>query len=89
MTVPSAASILVAVRKAALERTFQAKIRRAQERLHRAQNPQIIRMHRGEIQNLGIRMARAVGELEAHKQVSVSYEPVAYGLVQLRSAETQ
>lgn len=83
---------LVAVRKSSLDRTFQAKTRRAQGRLATARDQRIIRMHQGEIRNLQTRLERAVGELEERRQVSVSYEPVAYGairLVELEEMESQ
>ena len=71
----------ITARKASLERTFHAKVRRAEARLERAEEPRIIRMHQGEIRNLQTRLNAALEELEARRQVSVTYEPVAYGLV--------
>ena len=40
-------------------------------------------MHQGEIRNLQTRLFRAVEELEERRRVSVSYEPVAYGVIKL------
>ena len=78
---------LIAMRRSALERTFQAKIRRAQERLSKAQDPRIIRMHQGEIRNLQDRLDKSLDELETRQQVTVTYEPVAYGLVRLAAGQ--
>ncbi|MDA1276445.1 MAG: helicase-related protein [Verrucomicrobia bacterium] len=76
---------LLQVRKSAIERTYESKIRRAQNRLERAQDQRIIRMHQGEIRNLGARLSFALEELEARKEVSVTYETVAFGEVQIRA----
>lgn len=76
---------LLQVRKSAIERTYNSKIRRAQIRLDNAQNQRIIRMHQGEIRNLGERLSSALEKLEARKEVSVTYETVAYGQVQIKA----
>ena len=76
---------LIQVRKSAVERTYGSKIRRAQKRLDGAQNQRIIRMHQGEIRNLDAKLSFALEGLEARKEVSVTYEVVAFGQVQIRT----
>lgn len=76
---------LIATRRAAIEKTFEAKKRRAESRLEKATDSRIIRMHQGEIRNLESKLQNAIAELEAKKQVSVVYEPIAYGLMEIQS----
>jgi hypothetical protein len=66
-----------------LEKTFDVKKRRAQSRLEKATDSRIIRMHQAEIRNLEDKLRNAVAELEAKRYVSVSYEPIACGLMEL------
>ena len=75
----------VRLAEGSLEKTYHAKVRHAEQRLDKAHDERIIRMHQGEIRNLNLRLERALEELESFKQVSVTYEAVAYGLVQLVS----
>ena len=74
---------LIAIRRAAIEKTFSVKKRRAEARLEKATNDRIIRMHQGELRNLESKLQNAIKELAQKKQVTVSYEPVAYGLMEL------
>lgn len=73
---------LIAIRRSALEKTYEVKRRRGQGRLDEATNERIIRMHQAEIRNLEGKLQNAISELENKKQVSVSYEPIACGLVE-------
>ncbi len=75
---------LIASRRAALEKTFEVKERRALSRLEKATDTRIIRMHQGEIRNLKNKLQNAVAELEAKRKVSVVYEPIAYGLMEMQ-----
>ena len=74
---------LIAIRRVAIEKTFDVKKRRAEARLQKATNDRIIRMHQGELRNLESKLQNSIKELERKKQVTVSYEPVAYGLMEL------
>jgi len=74
---------LITIRRAALEKTFDVKKRRAQSRLEKATDSRIIRMHQGEIRNLEDKLRIAIAELEDKRYVSISYEPVACGLMEL------
>lgn len=74
---------LIAIRRAALEKTFEVKKQRAQSRLEKATDSRIIRMYQAEIRNLEDKLRNAVAEVEAKKRVSVSYEPIACGLMEL------
>jgi len=76
---------LISVRRATIEKTFEVKKRRAEARLEKATDSRIVRMHQGEIRNLESKLRNAIAELEEKRQVSVAYEPVAYGLMELRS----
>jgi hypothetical protein len=40
-------------------------------------------MHEGELKNLESKHDNAVGELENKRKISVSYEPIACGLIEL------
>ena len=40
-------------------------------------------MHRAEIRNLEDKLQIAVAELEEKRRISVSYEPIATGLIEL------
>jgi len=73
---------LITIRRAALEKTFDVKIRRAQSRLEKATDSRIIRMYQGEIANLVVKRTMAITELENKRSVSISYEPVACGLLE-------
>ena len=74
---------LIAIRRSALEKTYEVKRRRGQGRLDKATDERIIRMHQAEIRNLDGKLQNAISELEDKKQVSVSYEPIACGLIEL------
>ena len=74
---------LISTRRGALEKTFEAKKNRALLRLNRATDDRIIRMHEGEIRNLQSKLAAAIEDIESKKHVSVTYEPVAIGIVEL------
>jgi len=74
---------LITIRRAALQKTFDVKKRRAQSRLEKATDSRIIRMHQGEIRNLEDKLRIAVAELEDKRHISISYEPVACGLMEL------
>jgi hypothetical protein len=74
---------LIAVRHAAIEKTFEVKKRRAEARLEKATDSRIVRMHEGELRNLASKLENAKQELEQKRQVTVSYEPVACGLMEL------
>lgn len=76
---------LIASRRAAVEKTFDVKKRRATSRLEKAMDARIIRMHQGEIRNLENKLKNVVAELEVKKKVSVVYEPVAYGMMELNT----
>jgi len=78
---------LISLRHAAVEKTFEVKERRVRARLEKAMDSRIIRMHQGEIRNLENKLRSAIVDLEAKKQVSVVYEPVAYGLMALQSSQ--
>jgi len=73
---------LITIRRAALEKTFDVKKRRAQFRLDKATDSRIIRMHEGEIRNLEDKLKITIAELEDKRDVSISYEPVACGLLE-------
>ena len=79
---------LITLRKQSLEKTYFAKLERAQEQLSRATNENIIRMHRGRIRNLEEQHRTATEELSSRESISVSYEPVAYGVIRLTFEET-
>ena len=74
---------LIAIRRSALEKTYEVKERRVQHRLENATDERIIRMHQAELRNLENKLGNAIRELENKKQVSVSYEPIACGLIEL------
>lgn len=73
---------LISTRRGALEKTFEAKKNRALLRLNRATDDRIIRMHEGEIRNLQSKLEAAIEDIESKKHVSVTYEPVAIGIVE-------
>jgi hypothetical protein len=74
---------LIAIRRSALEKTYEVKKMRVQHRLENAINERIVRMYQAELRNLENKLSIAVGELENKKQISVSYEPIACGLIDL------
>jgi len=74
---------LIAIRRSALEKTYEVKTRRVNDRLAKAIDERIIRMHEGELKNLESKHDNAVGELENKRKISVSYEPIACGLIEL------
>jgi hypothetical protein len=74
---------LIAIRRSALEKTYEVKTRRVNERLEKAIDERIIRMHEGELKNLESKHDNAVGELENKRKISVSYEAIACGLLDL------
>jgi hypothetical protein len=74
---------LIALRRDALEKTFAVKRRRAQVRLENATDSRIIRMHQGELRNLKNKLDAAIMELETKREVTVVYEPIACGLMEL------
>lgn len=79
---------LLANRRSAFERTYEVKRARVAARLEKARDERIIRMHQGEIRNLQSKLQSTLEELETKRRVSVSYEPVAQGLVELCDAQT-
>jgi hypothetical protein len=74
---------LIAIRRSALEKTYEVKTRRVKARLEKATDERIIRMHEGELKNLESKHINAISELENKRKISVSYEPVACGLIEL------
>jgi len=78
---------LITSRQAALEKTYEAKKRRIQQRLDKATDERIIRMHQGELRNMETKHQNALAEVEKKRQVSLYYEPVAFGVVELKSAK--
>ena len=74
---------LIATRRSALEKTYQAKKNRALSRLSSATDERIIRMHEGEVRNLQSKLEAAIEDVESKKNVSVTYEPVSFGLVEI------
>jgi len=74
---------MIAIRRSALEKTYEVKKRRVQHRLENATDERIVRMHQAELRNLDNKLTNAVSELESKKKISVSYEPIACGLIEL------
>ncbi len=65
------------------ERHHRAEIERIEARLHEESNLRIIRMLRGQMRNLELRLQEKKAELNQKNTVSVSYELVASGRVRL------
>lgn len=63
------------------ERTFNAKIRRAEERRQKTADLRILRMYDGEIRNWKARLSNALTEIETKRRISVTYEPVGFGFL--------
>ena len=78
---------LVVGRLASLDRSFEVKIGKKKELLTRANqkgaDPRYIRMLEGGIRNLNTEYERKRGQLEAQRQVSISYKPKAGGILRV------
>ena len=70
----------VAVRKATLERTYGARIDRADERLAGATDERIRRMHAGRLRNLQAELRQQIGELDATREPSAEIELLAMAI---------
>lgn len=75
---------LIAIWCAAAEKTFEVKKRSATARPEKATDKRIVRMYQGLLGELESKLQNTRTELEAKKHVSVVYEPVAYGLMELQ-----
>jgi superfamily II DNA or RNA helicase len=78
---------VIAVRKATIERTLGSKVVKRREYLARATDERIVRMRRGEIENLQEELARRLGELELQRDVSVTATPIGFGRIRILPAE--
>jgi len=74
---------LIGIRRSALEKTYNVKIKHVKNRLINATDERIIRMYEGQLKNLENKQDMAIKELENKQKIAVSYEPVACGLVEL------
>ncbi len=77
---------LVEVRLSSVQRSFDAKIRKRQEWLLEARDDRIRRMREAEIANLRRQAAERLEGLNAKRQVMVTYELVAEGVLDLVGA---
>jgi hypothetical protein len=69
----------IAVRTAALKRTYGARITKRRAQIGRATDERIIRMWQSEVRRAEEELVRKVSELEATRSVSVTFQPVGYG----------
>lgn len=74
---------LVAAQKASIRTSFEAKIDRAREQSHLAQDARIERMKLSQIRNLQANMESKLAALEQKMKVSVSYTLIAGGRVRI------
>lgn len=84
LTVCQRNDALIAIWRAAVEKIFEDKRRRATERLDEATDSRVVRMYQALLRGRESKLQDTIAELEAKKQVSVVYEPVAYGLMELQ-----
>jgi hypothetical protein len=74
---------LLSLRREAIVRAEDAKIRRAEEVVRLVSNPRIVRMKVREIENVEAAKRARLGALEAKRQVLVSIEEVAAGRLEI------
>ena len=74
---------LVEARLASATRTFGAKIRKRQQWLAEATNDRIRRMRAGEIQHLEAQLRDRLRDIEAKREVFVTYELLMGGVLSL------
>ena len=73
----------IAVRTATLRRTYLGKITKRRAQIERATNDRIIRMWRSEVRRAEAELERKLADLEATRQVAVTFKPVGYGRLHL------
>ena len=73
----------IAVRTATLRRTYLGKIAKRRAQIERATNDRIIRMWRSEVRRAEAELERKLADLEATRQVAVTFKPVGYGRLHL------
>ena len=74
---------LIAIWSAATEQAFEAQKQRATSKLKAATDNRVVRMYQEVLRGLESRLQNTRAELKARKQVSIVYEPAAYGLMEL------
>lgn len=83
---------LVDARLAAVEASFEGKIRRDEDLLAQIENDgrdeRILRLYRGKISNLRARAAEKHADLIARRDLAITFWPIALALVQSRAPST-
>jgi len=87
-TIESQNEALILARSAAVEQTYQAKIRRTEETLDKVREQRIMRMYEGQIRNLKAELKGKLIEIQKGRQFSVSYNLVALGRVRIMVDES-
>jgi hypothetical protein len=75
---------LIAIWSAATEQAFEVQKQRATAKLKAATDNRVVRMYQEVLTGLDSGLQNARAELEERKRVSIVYEPVAYGLMELQ-----